>query len=49
MHLEDQINVNFRIERHDLTEISEPSGPKATGQEVRGTQVTPVEPKSFAD
>ena len=43
MHLEDQHTMTFRIECHDLTEISETSGPAVPGQEVQGTQVTKFE------
>ena len=48
-HLEDKGRVNFRIECHDLAEISESSGPTVPGQEVSGTQVTKFELKSSED
>ena len=49
MHLDDNRRVNFRIEWHDLTEISATSGPKVRGQEDQGTQVTKLELKSCED
>ena len=40
MHLEDKSSVIFRIEWHDLTDISDTSGCVVTGQQVLEARVT---------